>query len=82
MIVPNGLPASRSLDGQRSAYTPEQLRSKLKQLLEAEVLATIRGYDLVAKLYASEWQMLFLRYTEALKEAEYHWRTRNSTNDL
>lgn len=72
-MLPTHLPEERPFDRPGPGYTPAELHAKLQELLEAQTLAGLRGYDLVAKLYACEWQMLFLRYVEALQEADRHW---------
>lgn len=49
--------------------TPEQLREKLGRLYEDEVLACVRGFDLMAKLYQDERERLAESYLWAIAMA-------------
>jgi hypothetical protein len=72
VIAPPEILEELELDGPER-LSPLMLEGMIRDLLAAQTLAEIRGYDLVAKLYESEWQLLFLRYMKALDAARRRW---------
>ncbi len=49
--------------------TPGELEYHLRELMEAQSVAEIRGQHLMAKLYQDEWERLFDAYWDALAPA-------------
>lgn len=58
-------------DGNPRADLPEAkaLEERLNTLLQDQCKASLRGYDLVARLYDAEWERLFHEYLAILFKA-------------